>query len=67
MNQGNYEDKNTYEVIKKTRLMINTFVEIRKELATGKIYYFSYGYLYPQYAGRISKEIYEEMTKDTKS
>ena len=67
MNKGNFEDKNTYVVIKQTRLMINTFVEIRREVLSGKIYYFAYGYLHPQYAGRISREIYDEMTRHTTS
>ena len=67
MNKGNYEDRTTYTVIKQTRLMINTFVEIRQELASGEIYYFAYGYLYPEYAGRISKEIYADMTKHLNS
>lgn len=62
--QGNYEDPKTYKTLEKVRIMINTFIEKRRQLSDGEIYHFSYGYLSNEYSGRISQDVYE-MIKDS--
>ena len=62
-NQGNYEDRKTYLRLKKTRIMLNTYVEIRKNLSDGSIYLFSYGHLTAGASGVIDRAIYKMLIK----
>lgn len=63
MSRGNYEDRNTYVTLKKTRLFTNTNVEIRKKISDGSIYYFSYGHLSDKVSGVIDRLTYKVLSR----
>ena len=60
---GNYEDRDTYITLKKTRLFTNTNVEIRKKISDGSIYYFSYGHLSDKVSGVIDRLTYKVLSR----
>ena len=60
---GNYEDRDTYTTLKKTRLFTNTNVEIRKKISEGSIYYFSYGHLSDKVSGVIDRLSYKVLSR----
>jgi len=63
MSRGNYEDRNTYITLKKTRLFTNTNVEIRKKISDGSIYFFSYGHLSDTVSGVIARLTYKVLLR----
>jgi len=63
MSRGNYEDRNTYITLKKTRLFTNTNVEIRKKISDGSIYFFSYGHLSDKVSGVIDRLTYKVLLR----
>lgn len=63
MSRGNYEDRNTYITLKKTRLFTNTNVEIRKKISDGSIYFFSYGHLSDEVSGVIDRLTYKFLSR----
>jgi hypothetical protein len=63
MSRGNYEDRNTFVTLKKTRLFTNTNVEIRKKISDGSIYYFSYGHLSDEVSGVIDRLTYKVLSR----
>lgn len=63
MSRGNYEERNTYVTLKKTRLFTNTNVEIRKKISDGSIYYFSYGHLSDEVSGVIDRLTYKVLSR----
>ena len=63
MSRGNYEDRNTYITLKKTRLFTNTNVEIRKKISDGSIYFFSYGHLSDEVSGVIDRLTYKVLSR----
>lgn len=50
-----------YEVIEHHRLFTNAFAQVRRDKATGEIYYYSNGHLKPELQGKISKLDYEKL------
>ena len=63
MSRGNYEERNTYVTLKKTRLFTNTNVEIQKKISDGSIYYFSYGHLSDEVSGVIDRLTYKVLSR----
>ena len=63
MSGGIHEDVERYTTLKKTRLWTNTYVEIRKKISSGSIYFFSYGHLSPEVSGVIDRLIYKVLTR----
>ncbi|MCE7506978.1 hypothetical protein LZG75_12135 [Polynucleobacter sp. IMCC30063] len=62
-NEGNFQLSSSYEVLKKTRLLLNTFAEIRRSTSTGLIYYFAYGHLLGDLSGAIDRVRYRFLTR----
>ena len=63
VNEGNFQPSDSYVVLKKTRLMLNTFAEVRQSTSTGLIYYFAYGYLLDDLSGVIDRVRYRFLTR----
>ena len=63
MIRGNYEDKDTYTTLKKTRIFTNTNVEVRKKISDGSIYFFSYGHLSDEVSGVIDRLTYKVLSR----
>jgi hypothetical protein len=63
MIRGNYEDRDTYTTLKKTRIFTNTNVEIRKKISDGSIYFFSYGHLSDKVSGVIDRLTYKVLLR----